>query len=302
MPKRNDEEELYVLELQARVRSVENYRCDLCAIFHFTDVSEWRRRKWFRSISDKAELPLHHGRKGKPHQFVFIRVHQVSQDGQGRSYRRVPAVVWLHPFDGIPDILAKRPDSAFPVSARPELVFRVTDRKLQSGVIGGRRGAGFVDCDCINQVVQTGAQIVEAVAENEAPAFEGWRGRRLLGKNAIACTVLIDVRDGFVWATLEPRGDFVIDDAQMFFRPVQFGATTADIQRHRWEYDWRMKSNPKHSAEFQNFDNAMQRVLSVSKEELQRRLEADKAAHAGQKKRGPKPKTSASDHASDKTV
>jgi hypothetical protein len=64
---------------------------------------------------------------------------------------------------------------------------------------------------------------------------------------------------------------------------------------------FRMKSNPKPNAEFQNFDNAVRRVLSVSKEELQRRIEADKLAHAGQKKRGPKPK-SASGHASDRTV
>lgn len=60
-----------------------------------------------------------------------------------------------------------------------------------------------------------------------------------------------------------------------------------------------MKSKP--SAEFQNFDNAVQRILSVSKEELQRRIEADKLAHAGQKKRGPKPKN-ASGHVSDRRV
>ena len=64
------------------------------------------------------------------------------------------------------------------------------------------------------------------------------------------------------------------------------------------EYDCRMKSNPKPSAEFQNFDTAMRRVLSVSKDELRRRIEADKREHEGRPKRGPKPKTSASDHAS----
>jgi hypothetical protein len=59
-----------------------------------------------------------------------------------------------------------------------------------------------------------------------------------------------------------------------------------------------MKSNAQHSTEFENFDNAMRRVLHVSKEELQRRLEAEKQANAGKPKRGPKPKTSASDHVS----
>lgn len=58
-----------------------------------------------------------------------------------------------------------------------------------------------------------------------------------------------------------------------------------------------MKSNAKSNAEFENFDNAMRQVLHVSKEELERRLEAEKLANAGRPKRGPKPKTSASGHA-----
>lgn len=59
-----------------------------------------------------------------------------------------------------------------------------------------------------------------------------------------------------------------------------------------------MKSNQKQSEEFKNFDNAVRQVLSVSKEELHRRIEAEKQANAGKPKRGPKPKTSASDHVS----
>lgn len=58
-----------------------------------------------------------------------------------------------------------------------------------------------------------------------------------------------------------------------------------------------MKSNAQHSTEYQNFDNAMRRVLQVSKAELQQRLEAEKLANAGKPKRGPKPKTSASGRA-----
>jgi hypothetical protein len=58
-----------------------------------------------------------------------------------------------------------------------------------------------------------------------------------------------------------------------------------------------MKPHSEHSTEFENFDNAMRRVLHVSKAELQRRLEAEKLANQGKPKRGPKPKTSSSGHA-----
>ena len=59
-----------------------------------------------------------------------------------------------------------------------------------------------------------------------------------------------------------------------------------------------MKLGAKRSTEYQNFDNAMRRVLTVSKAELQQRLDAEKLANAGKPKRGPKPKTSVSGHAS----
>ena len=54
-----------------------------------------------------------------------------------------------------------------------------------------------------------------------------------------------------------------------------------------------MKSNAKSNPEYENFDNAMRRVLTVSKVELERRLEADRLAKQGRPKRGPKPKASA---------
>ena len=62
---------------------------------------------------------------------------------------------------------------------------------------------------------------------------------------------------------------------------------------NNWRMIYGMKSNP----EFEKFDNAMRRVLQVSKAELQHRLDAEKLANAGKPKRGPKPKTSASSHA-----
>lgn len=52
-----------------------------------------------------------------------------------------------------------------------------------------------------------------------------------------------------------------------------------------------MKTNP----EYEKFDNAMRQAFQMSKTELQRRLDAEKLANSGKPKRGPKPKTSASD-------
>jgi len=56
-----------------------------------------------------------------------------------------------------------------------------------------------------------------------------------------------------------------------------------------------MKTDSKYAA----FQDALRKVLQVSKHDLNRMIAEEKQANAGKPKRGPKPKTSVSDHASD---
>jgi hypothetical protein len=62
-----------------------------------------------------------------------------------------------------------------------------------------------------------------------------------------------------------------------------------------------MKSNPKTADEYTTFQSALRQVLQVSKADLNRMLAEEKIANAGKPKRGPKPKISASGHASRET-
>jgi hypothetical protein len=59
-----------------------------------------------------------------------------------------------------------------------------------------------------------------------------------------------------------------------------------------------MKSNPNTADEYATFQNALRSVLQVSKVDLNRMLAEEKIANAGKPKRGPKPRSSASDHVS----
>jgi hypothetical protein len=77
---------------------------------------------------------------------------------------------------------------------------------------------------------------------------------------------------------------------ELHFRIYDRGTTHAGIRSGKIIH---MKTN----SEYEKFDSAMRRVLTVSKEELQRRLDAEKLANKDKPKRGPKPKTSASGHA-----
>ena len=59
-------------------------------------------------------------------------------------------------------------------------------------------------------------------------------------------------------------------------------------------YDGRMKSNPKPTAEYTNFENAMRAIMRAPKADVTRILAEEKAARATKPKRGPKPHASAS--------
>jgi hypothetical protein len=69
----------------------------------------------------------------------------------------------------------------------------------------------------------------------------------------------------------------------------------------RLRYDERMKSkldtDTTPAQKYRQFQSGLQRVLTVSKDELMKREKQYQDERAGQKKRGPKP-ASASDHAS----
>jgi len=55
-----------------------------------------------------------------------------------------------------------------------------------------------------------------------------------------------------------------------------------------------MKIKSEGKTEFERFDNVMKKLLSVSKEELDKRLAADPRGHSGQKKKRKPAKASAS--------
>jgi len=59
-----------------------------------------------------------------------------------------------------------------------------------------------------------------------------------------------------------------------------------------------MKSNPKYSDEYTAFQSLLRHVVSFPKKEIQRMLDREHEANQGKPKRGPKPKSSASGHAS----
>jgi hypothetical protein len=59
-----------------------------------------------------------------------------------------------------------------------------------------------------------------------------------------------------------------------------------------------MKSNFTTSAEYNNFENAMRAILRAPKADVERELAKEKAERATKPRRGPKPRSSASGHAS----
>lgn len=98
--------------------------------------------------------------------------------------------------------------------------------------------------------------------------------------------------DTSAWCTAEIPLRYPLKLSNVFLSPFNSESSIFE-DAGRSSYHRRMKSKPEPSVEFKNFDSTVRQVLSVSKEELQRREAAYKAKREGKPKRGPKPKASA---------
>jgi hypothetical protein len=301
MPEGDDHLNFNVLELKAGIRTIEGHSAKFIAVFDFSMIAKWSAGRGRIRPSDEAEVSLCGGGICESEELVFVGIHGVSEDRKRRTYRRVPAVVRLYPTNSVFHLGTERLDSVNTVPTLNKFIWRITDGELDDTLLRRRVNAGFLNGNSVNEVIQGTSEIMEAVRERETPSLQRGIGNQLLGEKTVAGTVRVSLGNNFVWLTAYPWENFLLQDAQMFFRPIAFRADTCEVESHNVRYDWPMKSKPESNSEFQKFDATVRQVLSVSKDELARREAEYQAERAGKPKRGPKPKTSVSGHASGDT-
>src|SRR4029453_15401284 len=126
------------LVVHVRRRSVDGDRRDLCAIYNFPKMKiGFDALAGFHLIVDPLELPLE--RLGECHvkQSVFVKIVEVSQDGEQRRQFTVRAIVRLQRLDLCPHVSTQPFDA--PVLAS-EIVSAVVVREGGVSGVGGIGG------------------------------------------------------------------------------------------------------------------------------------------------------------------
>ena len=109
---------------------------------------------------------------------------------------------------------------------------------------------------------------------------------------------------GFCSASLEEGADLPVQIGKMIITPRELSTRTGERVGHDGvaEYYKPMKSKLDSETtpeqKFERFKGALRSVAHVSKNDLESRLAAERRANQGKPKRGPKPKSLASDHVS----
>lgn len=208
--------------LHVKRRTIEGERRDLCAVYHGTDVENWHHGLTWDQATDVAELPLN--RLGDAHleQPVLVRIVEVAEDSKEWREFWVRSVVRLQSLDLCPHSLAEALDA--PLLA-PEAIGRVRDGKSEDPFIGGRILIRFDDSDAIDGVVEGGPKIMDAVAGEERPPFQG---RLLIDvyDDAIPGCVRVSLSDDAIRATVSPGRNLVFDGLQVFLSPADLGPRT----------------------------------------------------------------------------
>ena len=213
--KSENESEVGPVILHIRGRTAENNRRDFCAVFEFPLM---RIEPSLCSIGDDWAREAYISRadccKDKLKQFVFVRILEIPEHGEeGREFW-VRSIVRLEKLDHCPHGIA---DSAEPplLNVPLKTFVTITYGEHEAVRVGGRIGTGFVDGHAIHEMVKNTSEIVDAVCDDQRPAFN--IGLPVDVENGtVACGVGICFVGEAVRVTIRPFADFFLDGLSMF--------------------------------------------------------------------------------------
>jgi hypothetical protein len=245
------------------------------------------------TVSPRRSSPSFHDGLHWPDDRVLVPVTQFVQCPQ----EVIASSVWLEPAKERLNLFRQ----VFGPSDGRRHVTHVTGEG-ESSVSGVR----FTNCDGngIPSNIQSTSQINNHVTRDVAKLF--WeRSDEFYLVNLPARCLRIGFDNLCVWFEVVELPDSPVEiGKEIFLSPCEFTARTGERVSHRKaaEYYGPMKSkldtDTTPEQKLDRFHSALRGVLQVSKQDLNNRLAAEKIANEGKPKRGPKPRTSASGHAS----
>jgi len=194
-----------VFVFHVKIRRIDGERHDFSAIYNVSLVS--------RNVADamdegKIDFTLSDllFRNSHIQKLVFVPVIEVLNEAEERRKESVWSVVRLYPLNACPHCLAQGLNSSTLVS---ESSRTIGDGKLKQSLVQGRVDSTFSDGNCINKLIESTPEIVNAIPNDQRPPIP--IGKIEANLDAIAITLGVNVIGEDVGLSLFPIQDFVID-------------------------------------------------------------------------------------------
>lgn len=209
------------LEVHSKFRRVDGYPCDLCAVLNWTGVitsiSEFdSSQRW------NYDIPFGLLRNEYAQQSVFVKVIKVSDEfQQGRQFA-AESIVRLQPLDSCLHFLRENCNTVF---GSQEFGVCIANQELKIPLLTCGEARPIDGGRSVNKVVKCGAQVMDEVPESERPLIEA---RRVDNPDylSVSTSIGIILLDNEVRFSVDPRGNFGLNEIGMFFRSTKFQPTT----------------------------------------------------------------------------
>ncbi len=203
------------LVFHVKGRRVNGERHDFAAIYKAADEQGWERWRVTVGNAHIGKLNAFWGGHGQFEKFVFVRIVEVSEDGERGAVYSVPSIVRLYPLDLCPHCLGNGSAGEIPVPLS-KLRRMIDDRKLQVSRMWWGILAALFKCDAVNKVVECAAKIMDAVSTNKGPSTKAWKCLDVHGE-AVFPPFNIAMLEGRIRVRILPGADFITDGFGVFF-------------------------------------------------------------------------------------
>jgi len=175
----------------------------------------------------EAKLPLAHLTCNHIEQSVFVKVIEIAEQSEQGREGWVSSVVRLQSLDSCPHAKTQ----GFDVPELPSIFLgTVGNRKLQSAFAGGRVLARFADGDSIDEMIQSGPEVVNAISNDACPPIERRVDLDVLDEVAMAGTVSIDLLADDVRVAVNPSLEFSVEGVGVLLRSAEFEPAASKLR------------------------------------------------------------------------
>jgi hypothetical protein len=219
-----------VIVVHISLGRVQSEPCEFCATFYSAkqeidgggnedQLVIWRR---------EAKLPFTDIGDDEIKQAVLVDIIEVGKNPEQRKELSVRSIVGLRSLNSCLRPNTKRIQSALPLSGKRSGIIR--DGELERFDIGWRIGAAISDCRSIDEIVQDGTQVVNAIAREKSKPVEG-RPLVNVHDEPVALALGVTLFRDNIGLRFLPRDQLPLNSVEVFFGSAKFQQGASKFRR-----------------------------------------------------------------------